>query len=307
MRYLYSSIIIIFIMSITQPLFAFKKNRVIFYHIKSSSGVSEEDRRWLKLGIENALQKNPKFDLVSAENLEAVFKRNGISEDGCTTTACAVKVGSDQSIGAKYAMYGEIFLSEEGLYLINIMVVDIQQGRIFWQPSELKRAKSNKEFGLAAFSLVGELAKTIPIEPRVKNVSDGYVIIDVGSTLGIHPDKEYHVIVEEQFGLSMWEVTIDTVGVVRISDVNQNLSRAYILTGRGEIPVGAKLIPMKIPFDKIPPTISHNPIKKCSKFIDLSIEAEISDNQNIKQAKLIYATTSSTTSNTALFHKKENQ
>jgi len=84
--------------------------------------------------------------IISDENLEAVFKRNNISEDGCTETACAVKIGGDEFIAAQYVMYAELGISKDGVYRINATVVDVFNRTIFWQPKMLRKVLSQKDF-----------------------------------------------------------------------------------------------------------------------------------------------------------------
>lgn len=274
----------------TKHSYAFKKSRIIFYYVKAGNGITIEDKETLKKAIRNALRNNPKFEVVSDENIETVFKRNGISEDGCTTTECAVKIGKDASIAADYVMYGELYLSKEGLFLINVRVVNVESKSIFWEPSRIYRAESLSKFYPVCMSIVNEFAKIIPVEPQVKEVrSDGSLIIDVGSQLGMKKGVKYFVITKMQYG-GPFDVEIDTLALAEIDRVTPELSLAKIVKKFGEPVVGAQLIQTAGEIDATPPVIQHESITSAGKNLDIPIQAEISDNRSVKRATLFFST-----------------
>ncbi len=277
------------ILIIIQNTYAFRKSRAIFYYVKAGEGITIEHIETLKKAIRNALRNNPKFELVSDENIEAVFKRNGISEDGCTTTECAVKIGKDANIAADYVMYGELNLSDAGLFLINVRVVSVENKSILWEPVNFKKAESVSKFYNVANAIIDEFSKIIPVEPQVKNIrNDNSIIIDVGAKLGINKGKRFYVISEMQFG-SVFDKQIDTLALVEVTQVTDDLSLAKIISKYKDMIVGAKLVRTTAEVDETPPVIQHEPVLSAGKFMDIPIEAEISDNKMVKRTTLYYS------------------
>lgn len=289
MKRLMNVVLFIILLFAVQHSYAFKKSRIIFYYVKAGEGVTIEDKETLKKAVRNALRNNPKFEVVSDENIEAVFKRNGISEDGCTTTECAVKIGNDASIAADYVMYGDLNISKQGLFLINVRVVNVEKKSIFWEPSRIYRAESLNKFYSVANSIIDEFAKIIPVEPQVKEIrSDGSLIVDVGSRLGMKKGARYYAIVKMQFG-GPFDVQVDTLALVQISQVAPELSLAKVVKKYKELTVGAKLMRTTGEVDDSPPVIQHEVVTSAGKNMDIPIEAEISDNKSVKQALLHFS------------------
>ncbi len=282
----------LFIFGLLHPAFGFRKSRIIFYYVKAGEGITAEHKEMFKKAVRNAIRSNPKFELVSDDNIEAVFKRYDISEDGCTTTECAIKVANDPQIAADYAMYGELNLSDEGLFMINVRVVSVEKRSILWEPLNFKRAESVAKFTSVANALINEFSKIIPVEPRIKTVrADNSVIIDVGAKLGVRKGLRYYAIFEMQ--VDPFTVERDTLAMVEVTQVNDELSLAKVIKKYKDLEEGAKLVRTAGEVDDTPPVIQHQPVLSAGKFLDIPITAEISDNKKLKRATLYYATSAS--------------
>ena len=284
-------VLIILIFGFVTQSQAFRKSRVLFYYVKAGEGITTEHIELLKKAFRNAIRNNPKFELVSDENIELVFEKYGISEDGCTTTECAVKIGADPQISADFSMYGELKYSEEGVFLINARVVSVEKKAILWEPLNLKKAESTSKFINVANAIIDEFARTIKVVPQIKEVrADGKVIIDIGANLGMRRGEKFWVIRELQ--LDIFNIVRDTLGLVEIEMVADDLSLAKVIKKRKEMKRRAKLFPYQGgELDEVPPVIEHQPVLTAGQSMEIPIDAEISDNKKLKSARLFYALT----------------
>ena len=285
---IFLSLVILILFSINHS-YAFRKSRVLFYYVKAGEGITTEHVELLKKAFRNAIRKNPKFELVSDENIELVFEKYGISEDGCTTTECAVKIGADPQISADFSMYGELKYSDEGVFLINARVVSIEKKSILWEPLNLKKAESVSKFISVANAIIEEFAKTIKVVPQIKEVrADGRVIIDIGAQLGMRKGEKYWVVRELQ--LDVFSIVRDTLGLVEVEMVADELSLAKVLNKRKSMVKRAKLFAYKGgELDEVPPVIEHQPVLTAGKQMEIPIDAEISDNNKLMSAFLFYS------------------
>ncbi len=283
--------LVILIFVFINQSYAFRKSRVLFYYVKAGDGITTEHIELLKKAFRNAIRNNPKFELVSDENIELVFKKYGISEDGCTTTQCAVKIGADPQVSADFSMYGELKYSEEGVFLINARVVSIEKKSILWEPLNLKKAESVSKFISVANAIIDEFARTIKVVPQIKEIrADGRVIIDIGAQLGMRKGEKYWVVRELQ--LDIFNIVRDTLGLVEVEMVADELSLAKVLKKRKPMVKRAKLFAYKGgELDEVPPVIEHQPVLTAGKQMDVPIDAEISDNKKLKSALLYYSVT----------------
>lgn len=265
---------------------AFEKKRIIFYHVRNLGGVTLAEKRTLIKQIEKSLIEHIKFDLVSTGELEQVFKDIGISPEGCTATSCALKIMKHEKIGASYAMYGEIFRNEDGMIYITVSVVEALSESTCWQPDEFFKVPSINQIRSAAYAIINDFGKSIFVQPEINKISGNYITIDAGSELGIRFGQQYYVINEELIGVN--EIIYDTLGTVKLTTVNKFLSRAEIIEKKKDFYEYSKLVP-KIFIDEERPTIIHIPKEFCDQNTDLVIKAEISDNEQVADARFYYS------------------
>ena len=305
MKYFKKGIFLFFIILFLASTSVHAKVRVIFYHVENGGGVNIDDIRIFTRNIKKYLRQNAKIDLVSDFGLDQIFEDHGINKAGCTSTACALTIMNDERIGASYAMYGKMYRNEDGMICMEATAVSALKKAIFWETKKIYQVPSRKQINAAAFAIVDEFAENLDYPIRISKVMNNSVFIDAGSDLGITYGQSYYVVNEERIGPAPEDIVTDTLGRIRVTTVNPAFSEAKIIEKIKPFFKYAKVIIEKKP--NTPPIIIHNWLKSYDGNSDLTIEAEISDDQQVKMAKIYYKTDNNKNFKSLIMQKKSNE
>ena len=288
MNYFKKVILIYFITLLMLTVNAPAKVRVLFYYVKNEGGMTLDDIRVFTRSIKSDLRKNAKIDLVFDDELEQIFEDHGISKSGCTSTACALKIMNDERIGASYAMYGKMYRNEEGMICMEATAVSAKKKSVFWETEKIYKVPSKNQISLATYAIVEEFAENLEFPIRISNIINNSVFIDAGADLGIKYGQSYYVVNEDQFGPHPEDTIIDTLGKIKVTIVNPAFSEAKIIEKRKPFVKYARVIIEK--HQNNPPIIVHSPVTNWNRKADLPIEAEISDDRKVEEARIFYKT-----------------
>ena len=283
-----SAAILLFLFN--SPAWAISKKRVALFQIIAVN-TSEVYAQKMFSELQSALTTSKKLTLVSEKKEELTRKIEEMKKAGCTEAECLTNAGIELDV--QKVLSGELRQMPEGYFELDLRMVDVLSAEYEYAYETIK-GETVADLKIMAAKAVDMIDSKIIIEPTIQSVgTDGTVIIDAGSDLGMKRDMRFSVIrvakVQKDGKGKIIFRQEDTVGVIELELIQPLGSRARIISENKPVEVG-DIAHVAAVVDEIdePPKIIHSSVRASVQGRDILIQANIVDDKKVESASLWY-------------------
>ncbi len=225
--------------------------------LEFGGSVSREYREAAVSNLTSSLYDLGRFDLVDRSRIEEILEEQRFQQTGIVDRSQAVEIGHILALdiavtGNINRLTTEYERTDEGAYYqasadVTVQFIDVETGEILHiieqsasasnsNAVEARHRALSRTFGS---SFQRELRGRYSLFANIIRVEDGHVFFMSGSELGVVSGSRYHVLRELEMGRDLSDdLFTEEIGVVEVTDVSSNMSRARIVWSTENIQEG---------------------------------------------------------------------